>query len=93
MFNSFLGSLANLVLFLIQSLGYPGITFVIALENIFPPIPSEVVLPLAGFLSTKGVFNPVGVIISSTVGSLIGAYVLYFLGSKSHIFGLKFDPI
>ena len=60
--------------------GYFGIAFLIALENIFPPIPSEVILTLGGFMTTYTDLNIVGVIIASTVGSLIGAILLYYIG-------------
>jgi membrane protein DedA with SNARE-associated domain len=61
--------------------GYLGITFLIALENIFPPIPSEVILTFGGFMTTYTELNTIGVIISSTIGSLIGACILYGVGN------------
>ena len=64
----------------IETLGYPGLTILVALENLFPPIPSEVILPLAGFLTGQGRFSFVLVLISSTLGSLIGALILYAIG-------------
>ena len=64
----------------IETLGYPGLTVLVALENVFPPIPSEVILPLAGFLTGQGRFSFVLVLISSTLGSLIGALILYAIG-------------
>ena len=62
--------------------GYFGIVFLIAVENIFPPIPSEVILTLGGFMtSQKGInMNLFGVIFYSTIGSLIGAIILYYVG-------------
>ncbi len=63
------------------SLGEPGAGAIIALENLFPPLPSEVVLPLAGFLAGQGSLNLVAVIIWTTGGSVIGALVLYALGA------------
>lgn len=63
------------------ALGYPGIFLVMFLECVFPPIPSEVVMPLAGFLVSQGRFNFIWVIVSGTLGSLAGALVLYWLGS------------
>lgn len=65
---------------LINSYGYFAIVALIAIENIFPPIPSEVILTFGGFLTTYTYMMPVMVILWSTVGSLIGAVVLYFLG-------------
>lgn len=64
----------------IETLGYPGLTVLVALENVFPPIPSEVILPLAGFLTGQGRFSFVLVLIASTLGSLIGALILYAIG-------------
>lgn len=64
----------------ISTMGYPGLTLVMFLENIFPPIPSEVVLPLAGNLTNSGRFTIVGVVLWGMVGALIGALVFYYLG-------------
>jgi membrane protein DedA with SNARE-associated domain len=72
--------LATWVTNVIETLGYPGLTILVALENLFPPIPSEVILPLAGFLTGQGRFSFALVLIASTLGSLIGALVLYAIG-------------
>lgn len=61
--------------------GYLGITFLIALENIFPPIPSEVILTFGGFMTTYTELTTIGVIISSTIGSMLGACILYGAGN------------
>ena len=65
---------------LINRFGYFAIVALIAVENIFPPIPSEVILTFGGFLTTYTYMTPWLVILWSTVGSVIGAIVLYFLG-------------
>ncbi|MGG3626293.1 DedA family protein [Bacillus gobiensis] len=65
---------------LIEQYGYWGIFFLIAFENIFPPIPSEVILTFGGYMTSKMQLSIVGVIISSTLGSIMGAVVLYCLG-------------
>ena len=65
---------------IINSFGYIGIAFLIAVENIFPPIPSEVILTFGGFLTTISSMNVWGVILSATAGSVAGALVLYYLG-------------
>ncbi len=65
--------------------GYLGIMFLIALENIFPPIPSEVVLTFGGFFTTVSSLHIVGVILSSTAGSVLGAIVLYLIGMQLNI--------
>ena len=76
-----LGGLVGWVLDVIEALGSIGVGLLIALESIFPPIPSEVVLPLAGFLAGQGRMGLVSVIVWATVGSLVGALVLYWLGA------------
>ena len=60
--------------------GYMGIFLLIALENIFPPIPSEVILTFGGFMTTKANMTIIGVVIASTLGSVAGAVVLYGIG-------------
>jgi membrane protein DedA with SNARE-associated domain len=66
---------------IILQLGYVGIAFLMFVENIFPPIPSEPVMIFSGFLVHSGELNLVGILIAGTIGSLLGAYVLYYLGS------------
>ena len=72
----------NFVLNIMNKYGYLGILFLITIENIFPPIPSEVILTLGGYMSTKNGINmsTFGVIIYSTIGSLLGAIILYYIG-------------
>lgn len=60
--------------------GYMGVFLLIALENVFPPIPSEVILTFAGFMTTNSDLTAVGVIIASTLGSIAGAALLYAIG-------------
>lgn len=64
----------------VSLLGYPGIVLVMALENVFPPIPSELVMPFAGFLVVEGRYNFVGVVLAGMLGSVLGALVLYYAG-------------
>lgn len=64
----------------IDQFGYLGVFLLIALENIFPPIPSELILTFSGFLTLHSDMNIVGVIIAATLGSVFGAIVLYFVG-------------
>lgn len=64
----------------LQRGGYLAIALLMILENIFPPIPSELIMPLAGFTASRGDLNVVGVIVAGTVGSVLGAIPLYFLG-------------
>jgi membrane protein DedA with SNARE-associated domain len=74
-------SIAEWVTRVIEALGYPGLTILVALENIFPPIPSEVILPLAGFLTGQGRFSFALVLVATTLGSLLGALLLYGIGA------------
>ena len=61
----------------VEALGPIGVAALVTLENLFPPIPSEIVLPLAGFVAATGESNVVVMIAAATVGSMIGAYLLY----------------
>jgi membrane protein DedA with SNARE-associated domain len=72
--------MAKWVINTIQSTGYFGIVCLMFLENVFPPIPSEVIMPLAGFLVAEGKQNFAGVVIAGMVGSVLGALPLYYAG-------------
>lgn len=63
-----------------EALGLFGAGLLVAIESLFPPIPSEIILPLAGFTASRGSFPLVGAIIATTIGSLVGALGLYYLG-------------
>src|SRR4029450_4976904 len=65
---------------LMNALGYAGIALLMFLENIFPPIPSEIVMPLAGFTAAQGGGSLVGVILAGAGGSLAGALPWYYAG-------------
>lgn len=65
--------------FLEQS-GYLGIFLLMALENLFPPIPSELIMPLAGYNAARGDIDPAGAVLAGTLGSILGALPWYFLG-------------
>src|SRR6266498_2305549 len=64
----------------IYSLGYAGIVVLMVLENVFPPIPSEVIMPLAGFMVSQGKFSLIGIIAAGTAGSVLGALPFYYIG-------------
>ena len=70
----------DFILMVMNQFGYIGVFLLIAIENIFPPIPSEVILLFGGFMTTYTRLNVVGMIIAATLGSLIGAIVLYYIG-------------
>ncbi len=66
------------------TLGYPGVALLMFLENVFPPIPSELIMPFAGFSAARGELSFVGVVIAGAVGSLLGQLPLYYLGRWAH---------
>ena len=66
----------------IDQFGYFAIALLIALENVFPPLPSEIILTMSGFMTTTTSLSIIGVIIAATIGSLIGALILYALGRQ-----------
>ena len=70
------------VLSVMEKLGYLGIAFLKLLDNIFPPIPSEIIMPSAGYTASKGDLSLIGVIIAGSAGSLIAAIILYWIGRK-----------
>lgn len=70
----------NFVIGIMNKFGYLGIFLLILLENLFPPIPSEVILTFGGFMTISTSMNIFGVILVSTIGSLLGAIILYYLG-------------
>lgn len=74
------GGLTGLVTDLVERLGGPGAGLAVALENLFPPIPSEVILPLAGFTASQGEMSLFGAIAWTTLGSVVGALALYYIG-------------
>lgn len=65
---------------LIEKTGYTGVFLLMLIENVFPPLPSEMIMPLAGFQAAGGELHIVGVVAAGTGGSLAGAFVWYFLG-------------
>lgn len=79
-----LGTIGNAVVEIMDAIGGPGVGLLLAVEAIFPPIPSEIVLPLAGFAANQGHLSLAGALVWSTIGSLVGALVLYGAG---HHFG------
>ncbi|GHJ51839.1 DedA family protein [Micromonospora chersina] len=78
--NQFTG-LTGWVASVIDSFGAVGVALLVALESIIPPIPSEVVLAMAGYLAAEGRFNVALIVLAATAGSLLGALVLYWLGA------------
>ncbi len=78
-----MGQISEWVLSIMAKFGYFGIIFAMFAENVFPPIPSEVIMPAAGFAASKGDLSLILVIGAGTLGAVLGALPLYYLG---HIF-------
>ncbi len=89
-----LGDLANWVQDVINQFGYFGVALLVVIENVFPPIPSEIVLPFAGFVAQQSASTAnvaadaaqsdttvIGMMIAATVGSVVGALILYFVSA------------
>lgn len=72
----------NWIVSIIESLGLPGLGLLMLLENIIPPIPSELVIPLAGYLSAQGQFSPVLAFLAATTGATLGALFWYWAGRR-----------
>lgn len=75
-----LGNLSQWIADNLAAFGYPGLLLFLLIENLFPPIPSELILPLAGFLVGRDEMSFLPALLVATAGSLLGAYVLYALG-------------
>jgi membrane protein DedA with SNARE-associated domain len=76
-----LTGLAGWVVDVVDALGPVGVGLLVALENLFPPIPSEVVLPVAGFVASQGRMSLLGAIVGATLGAVVGAWLLYLIGA------------
>ncbi|MCC3294690.1 DedA family protein [Arthrobacter sp. zg-Y411] len=78
---SALGGVADWAVGVMEAIGAPGAGLAIALENLFPPLPSEIILPLAGFTASQGNFSMAAALFWTTLGSVVGALALYGLGA------------
>ncbi len=76
-----MNQISEWVLAIMAKFGYFGIIFAMFAENVFPPIPSEVIMPAAGFAVARGDLNLILVILAGTLGAVLGALPLYYLGS------------
>ncbi|HYF21390.1 MAG TPA: DedA family protein [Ramlibacter sp.] len=81
--------MSDWIIGVIQQTGYLGIALLMVLENVFPPIPSELVLPFAGYVAATGELNPVGVLLAAVFGSVVGALPWYWAGRKLGHGGLQ----
>ena len=76
-----MNQISEWVLAIMAKFGYLGIIFAMFAENVFPPIPSEVIMPAAGFAVARGDLNLLLVVVAGTLGSVLGALPLYYFGS------------
>jgi len=88
-------SLATWAQDVIEQFGYVGVALLVVVENVFPPIPSEIVLPFAGFVAQRGGESVVIMILAATVGSVGGALIMYWIAAvigdeRLHAFTRKF---
>lgn len=79
--GSWLSALADWAVSLMDVIGPAGAGLAIAMENLFPPLPSEVILPMAGLAAGRGSFSVVEALVWTTAGSVVGALLLYGLGA------------
>jgi membrane protein DedA with SNARE-associated domain len=79
--GSWLSALADWAVSLMDVIGPAGAGIAIAMENLFPPLPSEVILPMAGLAASRGSFSLVEAVVWTTLGSVVGALLLYGLGA------------
>lgn len=75
-----IGNLGQVIARIIETLGYPGLAILMALESMIFPLPSELVMPFAGFLAIQGELNLWLIIFWSTIGSLFGSLLSYYIG-------------
>lgn len=78
--NQEIDGLAGFMIDLMETLGLVGVAIAVGLDNLFPPIPSEIVLPMAGLAASQGTFTLAGALFATTAGSVIGAMMMYWIG-------------
>ncbi|MGI8839275.1 MAG: DedA family protein [Caulobacteraceae bacterium] len=79
----------NLIVGVIQKSGVVGVGLLMLLENVIPIIPSELIMPMAGYEAAKGAFSPMAAILAGTVGSIVGGTVWYGIGRQLGLERLK----
>jgi membrane protein DedA with SNARE-associated domain len=80
--SDFFGIIANFVLATIGFLGYGGVFVMMVLESMVFPAPSELIMPFAGYIASQGTFNLILVIVVSTLGSIVGSLLSYYIGKR-----------
>jgi membrane protein DedA with SNARE-associated domain len=81
MLEKLLTTLSAVVISIISGMGYGGVILLMAIESACIPLPSEVIMPFAGYLVSTGRFSLQAVAIAGAVGCLLGSYVAYFVGA------------
>lgn len=80
MIHTILVAITTWITHVVEVLGYPGVALLMAIESAAIPLPSEVIMPFAGFLAASGQFNIWGLALAGAVGSTIGSYLTYQIG-------------
>lgn len=80
--GSWLTAMADALVALMDVIGPPGAGIAIAIENLFPPLPSEAILPMAGLAASRGTFTLIEALAWTTAGSVVGALLLYTFGAR-----------
>lgn len=73
----------------VEAWGYAGVFLLMLAENLFPPIPSELIMPLAGFVAARGDLSFAGIMIAGLAGTMLGALPWYFAGRFIGAAGMK----
>ncbi len=93
---SLVGSVVALVVYVLGTIGLPGLFALAVVESFgLPPLPSEVILPFAGYLVAEGTFSFTGALLAAVLGGLVGAYAAYAVGRwwRHHLERLRFGPL
>lgn len=80
MFEQIISILASFIIWGISGLGYSGVAIMMAIESACIPLPSEIIMPFAGYLVTKGQFTLLGAAIAGSIGSVVGSVLAYWVG-------------
>lgn len=84
MVEQLLATIASWVIYIISTLGYPGIVLTMAIESALVPLPSEIIMPFSGFLVSTGRFTIWAVAVAGAIGNLLGSLLAYALGYWGH---------
>jgi membrane protein DedA with SNARE-associated domain len=92
---SIVGSVVAIIILVLGAIGLPGLFALTAVEGFGFPLPSEVILPFAGFLVAEGTFSFPGAVVAAVLGELSGAFAAYFVGLRwrHHLERLSFGPL